>query len=323
MRVFITGATGFIGGHLARQLVERGDHVIALVRSKAKAANLPAGVETFAGDLSIFADPNTVLPACDVVIHLAGVVAADSLAQYDEINHVAVKHLVECLQRQSWKPARLVFASSLAAAGPSAPGRPWNEQDALAPIDDYGRAKAKAEQVVSAAPFPTTSFRPPIVFGPGDDATFTLFKSARSGIGMRIAGPVQELSFVDVRDLVNAIVVMADDRRPDSHTYYASHPDLMNMRVLWQELGTAVGKRVFVLPMPRQLLFVAMLAATFFAKLFSFKNQLDKKQYEQMVAPAFVCSGARLQADLGWKPAHVLADTLGHAAAGYRAAGRL
>ena len=72
MRILITGATGFIGHHLVGQLVARGDHVIALVRSPAKAAKtLPPGVETLAGDLSLFAEPSTVLPECDVVIHLA------------------------------------------------------------------------------------------------------------------------------------------------------------------------------------------------------------------------------------------------------------
>jgi nucleoside-diphosphate-sugar epimerase len=214
MRILITGGTGFIGHHLVQQLTARGDHVIALVRSPAKAAEkLPPGTETLAGDLSLFANPSTVLPACDVVIHLAGVVAADTLAEYDAINFRAVADLVECLKRQTWKPQRLLFASSLAAAGPST-SRPWTEADTLHPIDAYGVAKAKAEVVMREAPFPTTSFRPPIVFGPGDDATLTLFKSARAGVGMCVGGAPQALSFVDVRDLVDAIVLMADDRRP-------------------------------------------------------------------------------------------------------------
>jgi nucleoside-diphosphate-sugar epimerase len=72
------------------------------------------------------------------------------------------------LSRNETKPKRLVFASSLAAAGPSPAGRAWTEADPPAPIDPYGEAKAKAERVVASAPFPTTSFRPPTVLGPGD-----------------------------------------------------------------------------------------------------------------------------------------------------------
>jgi nucleoside-diphosphate-sugar epimerase len=300
--------------------MERGDEVVALVRSPAKASRLPKGVQAFSGDLSTFADPRTVLPACDVVIHLAGVIAAEKLDDYDATNHRAVQDLVACLGRQSWAPKRLLFASSLAAVGPSRPGHPWVESDPPRPIEAYGIAKAKAEIVVRQAPFPTTSFRPPIVFGPGDEATLTFFKAARSGVGMRIAGPPQELSFVDVRDLTHAIVLMAEDPRRDSFVYFTSHPDAVNVPTLWRELGRALDKRVIVLPIPRVILFLAMLVATFLAKIFRFKNQLDKKQYDQMVAPAFVCSSEKLKAELGWTPRHAFGETLSNAAEGYRRA---
>jgi nucleoside-diphosphate-sugar epimerase len=323
LRVFVTGGTGFIGIHLCRRLVERGDEVVVLVRSKTKAARLPKGARVFEGDLSMFADPSCVLPECDVVVHLAGVVAADSLDEYDAVNRRAVGALVDCVARQSWKPRRFLFASSLAAAGPSAPSRPWTEADPPAPIEEYGRAKAEAEPLVAAAPFPTTSFRPPLVFGPGDEASLTLFKSARAGIGFRVAGKPQELSFVDVRDLVDAIVLMADDPRPGHFVYFAGHPRTIDVRELWTELARAVGRRVLVVPVLRPLLFGAMLVATGFSKIFRFKNQLDKKQYSQMVAPAFVCSSDRLRSELDFQPKYDLAETLSNAAQGYREAGWL
>jgi nucleoside-diphosphate-sugar epimerase len=254
---------------------------------------------------------------------LAGVVAAEKLEDYDAINHRAVQDLVDCLRRQSWVPKRLLFASSLAAAGPSEPGRPWVESDPPRPIEPYGIAKAKAETLVGQAPFPTTSFRPPLVFGPGDEATLTFFKAARSGVGMRVAGAPQELSFVDVRDLVHAIVLMAEDPRRDSFVYFTSHPDAMNVVSLWRELGHALDKRVTVIPIPRAVLFVVMLLATLLAKIFRFKNQLDEKQYDQMAAPAFVCSSERLRAELGWKPLYDFRETLSNAAAGYRRDGWL
>src|SRR5207247_4931007 len=118
------------------------------------------------------------------------------------------------LERQAWTPRRVLFASSLAAAGPSPKDTPWSESDDLKPIDAYGSAKAKAEASLASARWPTTVFRPPIVFGPDDTATLTLYRSAKSGLGFRIAGKPQRLSFVDVRDLVSAILLMAGDARP-------------------------------------------------------------------------------------------------------------
>lgn len=323
MRILVTGGTGFIGRHVCARLVERGDDVVALVRSPKKAALLPPGVKTLEGDLSLFGDPGTVLPPSDVVIHLAAVIAADTLEQYEAINFEAVKNLLACLGRQSWKPARLLFASSLAASGPSPAGAALTERDPLCPIDPYGDAKARAEALVSAAPFPTTSFRPCVVLGPGDEQSLTLFRAARSGFGFRVAGTPQELSFIDVRDLVEAIVALADDRRPGSYCYFVSSPAKTNVRELWTELGRAVGRDVSVVPIPKGVLYAAMKVATATSALFCFKNQLDEKQYAQMIAPAFVCSSAALREDLGWSPRHSLADCLAHATLGYRAMGAL
>jgi nucleoside-diphosphate-sugar epimerase len=323
MRVLVTGGTGFIGQHLCRKLAERGDEVIALVRSKRKAASLPPGTTLLEGDLSLFADPAAKLPPSDVVIHLAGVVAADKIADYEAINYQAVQNLIACVARQSWKPRRLLFASSLAAGGPSTRGRYLTEADSPRPIDPYGDAKARAEALVQKAPFPTTTFRPSMVLGPGDEQSLTLFRSARAGVGFRVAGPPQELSFVDVRDLVDAIVLMADDTRSGPLCYYAAHPEPLDTRQLWRELSRAVGRAVFVLPVPKWVLYLAMLAASAAAAIFRFKNQLDAKQYAQMVAPAFLCSGERLRKDLGWSPRHDLAACLAFAAEGYRATGML
>lgn len=323
MRAFVTGATGFIGLHLTRALVARGDHVVALVRNKDKARALPPGVETFEGDLSVFADPATRLPPSDVVVHLAGVVAADRPEEYEAVNFGAVKDLVDCLARQSFVPRRVLFASSLAAAGPSPPDRAWTEDDPPNPIEAYGDAKARAESLLRGLPYPTTAFRPPIVFGPGDPASLTLFRTARSGVGFRVAGTPQKLSFVDVRDLVDGILLMAGDTRPGSFVYFASHPDAFDVRDLWKGLSAAVGRTVRVLPIPRALLYSAMLASTGFSKILRFKNQLDEKQYLQMTAPAFVCSSEKLRQDLGWAPRHGLFDCLANAAQGYREAGLL
>lgn len=323
MKVFVTGATGFIGQHVCRALAERGERVVAMVRSPDKAGRLPPGTEVFLGDLSRFSEPTTELPPCDVVIHLAGVIAANKTEEYDAVNFAAVSHLVTCLSRQAWTPKRVLFASSLAAAGPSPVEKPWTESDALAPVDAYGIAKAKAERAFLSTPFAVTVFRPPIVFGPLDTASLTLFKSAESGIGFRVLGSPQRLSFVDVRDLVDAILRMADDRRPGSFTYYTSHPVAFDVVELWRELGSAVGRTVRVMPVPRAALYAAMLGSTGASRLFGFRNQLDRKQFDQMVAPAFVCSGKNLERDLGWRPRYGLAESLANAAAAYREAGWL
>jgi nucleoside-diphosphate-sugar epimerase len=161
------------------------------------------------------------------------------------------------------------------------------------------------------------------VLGPGDPASLTLFRAAQSGAGIRVAGDPQRLSFVDVRDVVSALVCMADDTRDGHFTYYVSHPDPIDVRELWRGLSHAVEKRVLVVPIPRPVLFAAMKLATLASRAVGFTNQLDVKQYRQMVAPAFLCSSEALRSDLGWEPRHELEDCLAHATAGYRRSGLL
>src|SRR5262245_38395123 len=73
MRYFLTGATGFIGGQVARQLVEAGHQVVAVVRSPAKATNLTKmGIEIHQGDVTDMASMRAPMTGADGVFHIAG-----------------------------------------------------------------------------------------------------------------------------------------------------------------------------------------------------------------------------------------------------------
>jgi nucleoside-diphosphate-sugar epimerase len=322
MKVFVTGATGFIGFHLCHRLVAEGHSVVALVRDLGKTAGLPStGVELLQGDLGRLEAADFVLPPCDLVVHLAGVVSAQRDGEYEATNFQAVKSLVRCLERQTWRPRRLLFASSLAAAGPSTSAHRKTESEPNAPIDPYGRAKADAEAMLGAAPFPTTSFRPAIVFGPRDTATLSFFKLAARGWGFRVAGRPQELSFIDIDDLVSGIVAMMADSSSEHRTYFVSALEDTDSRRLWEVLAEVVGLRVRVVAVPRFGLRLASLVSTALSKVFRFRNQLDGKQYAQLTAPAFLCSSDALQKAHPWVPRVGLSESLGKAWAGYRASG--
>jgi nucleoside-diphosphate-sugar epimerase len=324
MRLLITGATGFIGLHLCRRLLADGHHLVTLVRTPSKLPPDVAGqVEVLQGDLALFEADDCVLPEVDVVVHLAAVVAGKNEAEYAAINHAAVAHLLACLQRQAWRPQRFVFVSSLAAAGPSPAGTRWTEDDAPRPIDPYGDAKLRAEALVRAQPFPTTIVRPPIVLGPGDPASLTLYRMARMGVAFLPWGPPQVLSWVDVADLVEALRLTAMDGSDAHRTYYTASDDLTTNRELLKKVAAAQTRRLAVLPLPRALLWIAMVVSTALARVFGFKNQLDRKQYTQMVAPAFACTSARLTADTEWRATRSLDETLARSVEGYRSEGLL
>lgn len=328
MKVFLTGATGFIGKHLVRVLLQQGHQVVCLVRDIKKLdADVASRVEVIRGDLSLFTDASLVLPEVDVVVHLAAVIAGKNEAEYASINFDAVKDLLAALRRQSWQPKRFIFASSLAAAGPSHGDAAHTEDDDVAPIDPYGQAKANAEKLMREQPFATTSFRPPIVLGAGDPATLTLYKMARARIAFLPAGRPQKLSFIAVSDLVRAILLMANDTSDAHRVYYVTNEHVMtNRKMLFamaQALSPMTKRSLHIVPVPHLALHAAMHVATSASSLFGFKNQLDRKQLDQMLAPSFVCTSARLTKDTGWVAEVSLEAVTIEAVKGYREAGLL
>lgn len=305
MIVFLTGATGFIGSHVCRRLVAEGHEVVALVRNPAKTGGLPqSGVNFLRGDLTIFKQPDTVIPRCDVVIHLAATIFVNRVEDYDIIDHQAVRDLVACIMRQGWQPKRFLFASSIAAGGPTSPGVPKDEDATPCPNEPYGLAKWRAEQFLQTAPFPVTSFRPGVVYGPGDTAQVALFQMAKRGLGLRIAGIDSQFSFVYIDDLVDAIVRLSLTPHARNETFFVNHDAIGSVNTMWRLLGQVMGRRVRVIPVPKPAVYLLMKTGMFLDRTFGVKNKLDVREYVQMTTPAYLACSARLQKAYGWRPMH-------------------
>src|SRR5919107_3088371 len=149
MKALVTGATGFVGSHLAEALRRRGHEATVLARSPGKAAALEAqGVRTVPGDLGNAAALARAAQGQDQVYHGAGVVAARGEADFLAANRDGTANLVAAAE--SAGGPRLVLVSSMAAGGPSPRDRPLTGDEPAAPVTAYGRSKLAAEQVVRA-----------------------------------------------------------------------------------------------------------------------------------------------------------------------------
>lgn len=330
MKFFITGATGFIGKHLCHRLISEGHEISALVRSPFKARNLlhnlpgsQGKIHLVNGDLSAFKKKDFLIPESDVVIHLAGVISAKKENEYSEYNYQATVDFVECLKRQRWAPKRFLYTSSIAAAGPSPHGIPLTEEMTASPVEPYGRAKLRSEEFLKKAPFPVTSFRPGIVFGAGDENSLTLFKIARTGIGIKVAGMNQKLSCIDVEDLVDAIIKMSFENSLLNNMYFVVHPEILSIETIWDALGKSLDKKVWLISLSKFAIFPVALFSTVLSRIFIFQNRIDLKMYRQMTQKAFICSSEKLQKELNWKPRYDIYETAKRAAEGYRKTGKL
>src|SRR3972149_2339536 len=127
MKALVTGATGFVGGHVIDQLLVRGDPVTALVRSPAKAASLARrGVVLVHGDLDNHDALRRAAAGQDVVYHAAALTGAVDEAEFMSANRDGTANLARACVRTGGQQ-RMVLISSMAAGGPARRGTPRTE----------------------------------------------------------------------------------------------------------------------------------------------------------------------------------------------------
>jgi 2-alkyl-3-oxoalkanoate reductase len=322
MKVMVTGATGFVGGHLAEALRRRGDEVTVLARSAAKAAALASlGVRVVPGDLH---DRNALEQAVQgqhVVYHVAGVVAARSEADFMVANRDGTRNLVETMGRIG--TGRLVFVSSMAAAGPTIKGRPLRGDEAPRPVTAYGRSKLAAEQVVSAATFPWTIIRPPMVYGPRDQEVLKVFRLARLGVAPVLGDGSQELSAVHGGDLAEALIAAATAPTAAGRTYYACHPEVFTGAELVRAVGRTMGRSPAVIRVPAAIGRGVLTVTEAAARLTGHTTSLTADKANEFFQPAWTGDPTPLMRDTGWQAAHDLQTGLEETYRWYRTAGWL
>jgi nucleoside-diphosphate-sugar epimerase len=214
-QVIVTGATGFIGSHLVRALVERGDAVTCAVRATSAADRAlqlrRLGAHVVHAELADL--PNEpALARCDVVYHVAGATRARSRGEFLEINARATDALLQALARRQTPPV-FVLVSSLAAAGPSPPGEVQSEERPPRPVSHYGASKLAAEICarLMADKVPITVVRPPMVLGAGDLVTVVLFRSLKhSSVHLMPGFRRRQYSLVFVEDVARGIITAAE-----------------------------------------------------------------------------------------------------------------
>ncbi len=317
MKTLVTGATGFVGSHLAERLRRQGDEVVALVRSPARARALrELGVTLVPGDLGDPAALAQALHGVEVVHHVAGLTAARSEAEFHAVNVEGTARLLEAAARAGVR--RFVLVSSLAAAGPSARGQRRAGEEPGEPVTAYGRSKAAAEAVVRAGPIPWTIARPPAVYGPRDVELLKIFRIARLGVAPVFGEGLQELSLVYGPDLAEALAAMGSAAGAGGRIYYPAHPEIVTSGELVRAIGASMGRRVRLLPLPRPVAGGLLQVTGLAARLAGRATLLNPDKAAEFFQPAWTCEPALLTSETGWRAAHDLGQGLAKPLAWYR-----
>ena len=232
MKVLVTGATGFTGGHLAQQLAGRGDEVRALVRSRSRErfdrSPLPGrGVTGVDGDLMDAASVSRAVEGVDVVYHIAATYreAGQPDAAYRAINVEGTRHVLEAAVSAGVN--RVVHCSTGGVHGHIA-NPPANEDAPFNPGDVYQETKLEAEKLArefgAAKGLDVVVARPIGIYGPGDRRFLTMFRGLARGRFPMIGDgrPFYHLTFIE--DLVEGFRLCGTVPGAKGRTYILAGP---------------------------------------------------------------------------------------------------
>jgi dihydroflavonol-4-reductase len=328
VRVLVTGATGFTGRHLARQLAARGYEVWALVRRPPESARVETGsrpIEYIIGDLRDAAAVQRAAAGVDVVYHIAAIYRQAGLkdAEYRAVNAEAVRTVIEAAGRGGAR--RVVHCSTVGVHG-DVEHPPANEDAPLKPGDVYQRTKLEGEEIARAASKDTgvevVIARPTGIYGPGDRRLLKLFRGvARRRFVILGNGTIfYHLTFID--DLVEGFRLCGEVPRAAGRTYILAGGEVTTLNDLVKIVAEEAGVPPPKLHLPVWPFWIAGAACEALCGPFGIEPPIYRRRVDFFTkSRAFDITRAR--EELGYAPAVGLHEGIRRTLAWYRAAGWL
>ncbi len=309
MKAFVTGATGFVGSHLVDKLLEKNYKVYCLRRNTSSTRWLDdKEINYVDGDLFSNDSLENAIQDMDYVFHVAGVVKAKNKEGFYRGNYQATKNLLEITHKVNPALKKFIFISSLAACGPAMSEKPVDENTVPNPITTYGITKLKAEEGVEmyANKFPVAIIRPPAVFGPRDTEILIYFKTFTKGLNSVIGFDAKYLSLVYVEDLVDGIVLSAENDIANGQKYFMCFDKPYN----WDEIGSVtsklLNKKAFKIRLPHSVVYSVGYLAELFSTFSKNPATLNLEKCRDITQLRWVCSNEKAKKELGFQTKYTL-----------------
>jgi len=263
--VMVTGANGFVGKLLIRDLLKSQYEVVVAVRSQ---AHNDTDVKMFAiGDIGAVTDWSVALDTVNVVVHLAARVhimndsATDPLREFRKVNVDGTLNLA----RQAVKAGvrRFVFVSSIKVNGEfTQANKPFTASDTPCPQDAYGISKYEAEQgllnLAKETGLEVVIIRPPLIYGGGVKANFaSMMKAVKRGFPLPLGAINNKRSFVYVGNLISLILKCIDHPSAANQVFLVSDGHDLSTTELLKACAQSLDVSPRLLPVPQRLLEVA------------------------------------------------------------------
>lgn len=237
--VAVTGATGFLGRHLVRELANNGWHVRILARRDVMHPLWrDLEVEVVLGDLANDDALDRLCRGADQVVHCAGLTKAWTAEAFNAVNVAGARRVAERTT------GRMLLVSSLTAREPA--------------LSDYAASKRGGEDAARAVLGERiTIVRPPALYGPGDPETLPLFQLAAASPVLPVLDPKARIAMMHVQDAARQIAAMAAVARPLNVSLSDHRPDGYSWREVMQTAAAVFDKTPALVEIPGFLLNLA------------------------------------------------------------------
>ena len=327
--ILVTGASGFIGSFIVEEALRRQFSVWAGIRASSSKKYLN---DRSIGFLELdFARPQRLKAqlsahkqahgAFDYVVHCAGVTKCKDKGEFDRVNYLQTKSFVDTLRELDMVPRQFIFVSTLSVYGPvrEKDYQPIRECDTPAPNTAYGQSKLKAEQYIQGIPgFPYVIYRPTGVYGPREADYFLMAKSIRQHLDFSVGFRRQDITFIYVRDMVEAIF-LGIDKGVSRRAYFLTDGRVYSSRsfsdLIQKELGNPM---VIHLKCPLIVLKVISLPAESIAGLSGKSSTLNSDKYKIMKQRNWQCDTTPISEELDFVPQYDLERGVGETIAWYK-----
>jgi nucleoside-diphosphate-sugar epimerase len=259
VKTLVTGASGFIGKHLVRILVEQGRDLRCLVRKTSDTQYLEdLEVELVYGDLLNKDSLKNIAKDVDIVYHLAGEIYSNRSRDFYRVNFDGTRNLVEVCRPE--KIEKLVFLSSIAAVGPNQTrGVLLNEQTPCNPVGPYGRSKLKTEQfllqIFKKYEFPVIIIRAPMIYGllGQSDIITKILRLIQKGRIIIIGDGKNLRSLCYIDNLIQGLMAAERSKNTIGEIYFVSDERAHTYKEIFQKIAEQFGGTLKETHLPRWL----------------------------------------------------------------------